>query len=80
MMENKSRKTKTRICGGGGGMWVQGGSKGMAESVVVVVVIAKSVVAVVIAESVVAVVMTVTRTGNSKGLGPKTSTGHGDVD
>jgi hypothetical protein len=48
-------------------MWVQGGRKGMAESVVVVV-IAKSVVVVVIAESVVAVVMTVTRTRNSKGL------------
>jgi hypothetical protein len=53
-------------------MWAQGGSKGMAESVVVVVIV-KSVVAVVIAESVVAesvvaVVMTVTRTRNSKGL------------
>jgi hypothetical protein len=57
-------------------MWAQGGSKGMAESVVAVV-IAKSVVAVMITESVVvvvivklvvAVVMTVTRTRNSKGL------------
>jgi hypothetical protein len=56
-------------------MWAQGGSKGMAKSVVAVViaksvvavVIAESVVAVVIAESVVAVVMTVTRTRNSKG-------------
>jgi hypothetical protein len=51
-------------------MWAQGCSKGMAESVVAVV-IAESVVAVVIAEtvvaeSVVAVVMTVTRTRNSK--------------
>jgi hypothetical protein len=63
MMGNKSRKMKTRICGGGGGMWAQGGSKGMVESVVAVV-IAKSVVA----ESVVAVVMTMTRTQNSKGL------------
>jgi hypothetical protein len=53
MMGNKSRKTKTRICGGGCGMWAQGCSKGMA---------------VVIAESVVAVVMTVTRTRNSKDL------------
>jgi hypothetical protein len=63
---------KTRICGGGGGMWAQGGSKGMAE-LVVAVVIAKSVVAAmitesVVAESVVVVVMTVTRTQNSKGL------------
>jgi hypothetical protein len=58
MMGNKSRKIKTRICGGGGGMWAQGCSKGMA------VVIAESVVA----ESVVVVVMTVTRTQNSKGL------------
>jgi hypothetical protein len=48
-------------------MWAQGGSKGMAESVVAVV-IAKSVMAVVITESVVAVVMMVTRTRNSKGL------------
>jgi hypothetical protein len=49
-------------------MWAQGCSKGMAESVVVVV-IAESVVAEsVVAESVVAVVMTVTRTRNSKGL------------
>jgi hypothetical protein len=39
-------------------MWAQGGSKGMAESVV----------AVVITKSVVAVVMTVTKTRNSKGL------------
>jgi hypothetical protein len=52
MMGNNSRKMKTRICGGGGGMWAQGCSKGMA------VVIAESV----LAESVVAVVMTVTRT------------------
>jgi hypothetical protein len=28
MMENKSRKTKTRIYGGGGGMWAQGGEIG----------------------------------------------------
>jgi hypothetical protein len=53
-------------------MWAQGGSKGMAESVVAVV-IAKSVVVVgiaksVVVESVVAVVMMVTRTPNSKGL------------
>jgi hypothetical protein len=53
-------------------MWAQGGSKGMAE-LVVAVVIGKSVVVMVIAESVVAesvvaVVMTVTRTRNSKGL------------
>jgi hypothetical protein len=53
MMGNKSRKTKTRICGGGGGMWAQGCSKDMA---------------VVRAESVVAVVMMVTRTRNSKDL------------
>jgi hypothetical protein len=44
-------------------MWAQGCSKGMAESVVAVV-IAESVVV----ESVVPVVMTVTRTRNSKGL------------
>jgi hypothetical protein len=67
MMGNKSRKMKTRICGGRGGMWAQGGSKGMVESVVAVV-IAESVVAVVITESVVAVVMTMTRARNSKGL------------
>jgi hypothetical protein len=48
-------------------MWAQGGSKGMAE-LVVAVVIAETVVAVVITELVVAVVMTVTRTQNSKGL------------
>jgi hypothetical protein len=44
-------------------MWAQGGSKGMAKSVVAVV-IAESVVV----ESVVAVVMMVTRTRNSKVL------------
>jgi hypothetical protein len=48
-------------------MWAQGGSKGMVESVVAVVIM-KSVVAVVIVESVVAVVMTMTRTRNSNGL------------
>jgi hypothetical protein len=53
MMGNKSRKTKTRICDGRGGIWAQGCSKGMAESVVAVV-IAKSV--------------AVTRTRNSKEL------------
>jgi hypothetical protein len=54
LMGNNSRKTKTRICGGGCGMWAQGCSKGMA------VVIVESVVA----ESVVAVA----RTRNSKDL------------
>jgi hypothetical protein len=57
MMGNKSRKMKSRLCGGGGGMWAQGCSKGMAESVV----------AMVIAESVVAVA----RTRNSKELDVK---------
>jgi hypothetical protein len=68
MMGNKSRKTKTRICGGGGGIWAQGCSKGMAV-VTAESVVAESVVAVVITESVVAEsVVTVTRTRNFKGL------------
>jgi hypothetical protein len=66
MMGNKSRKTKTRICGGRGSMWAQGMAVVIAESVVaksvVAVGIVESVVAVVIVESVVAVVRTVTRT------------------
>jgi hypothetical protein len=49
---------KTRLSGGEGGMWAQGCSKGMAESMV----------AVVIAESVVAGSVAVTRTRNSKEL------------
>jgi hypothetical protein len=69
-MGNKSRKTKIRICGGGGGMWAQGCSKGMAESVVAVV-ITESVVAVVSVESVVAGSVVVTRTRNSKELDVK---------